>query len=96
MLQVKEHSLWIGIMKCHLSSQVHVAGFILHQAKEKAVTKNSIFIYCYFLIITKLMCHTAANELQTKFLVVFTAGNEICGEGKEEPCQMCLCPTPPL
>jgi hypothetical protein len=42
------------------------------------------------------MCHTAANELQTKFLVVFTAGNEICGEGKEEPCQMCLCPTPPL
>jgi hypothetical protein len=42
------------------------------------------------------MCHTATNELQTKFLVVFTIGNEICGEGKEEPCQMCFCPTPPL
>jgi hypothetical protein len=27
---------------------------------------------------------------------VFTAGNEIFGEGKEEPCQMCLYPTPPL
>jgi hypothetical protein len=42
------------------------------------------------------MCHTAANELQTKFFVVFTVGNEICGEGKEKPYQMCFCPTPPL
>jgi hypothetical protein len=85
-------------MKGHLCCQIHLYMWLdLFSIKSKKSSYKKLYIiYCYFLIIIKLMCHTATNELQTKFLVVFTIGNEICGEGKEEPCQMCFCPTPPL